>query len=147
MTISLPPLRERREDIPRIVQAMLARLKGDAGVEVQGVSEAAVEYLVGYEWPGNLREMQHAIHRAAMACQKGVIRPEHLYDLRPKRAKASNGIGTLSEIEQAHIERVMLATGGNQGRACELLGVSRSTLRRKIRRYALENGKNGRVQP
>ena len=147
VTISLPPLREHREDIPRIVQAMLARLKGDAGVEVQGVSEAVVEYLVGYEWPGNLREMQHAIHRAAMACQKGVIRPEHLYDLRPKRAKASNGIGTLSEIEQAHIEHVMLATGGNQGRACELLGVSRPTLRRKIRRYALENGKNGRVQP
>ena len=93
MTISLPPLRERREDIPRIVQAMLARLKGDAGVEVQGVSEAAVEYLVGYEWPGNLREMQHAIHRAAMACQKGVIRPEHLYDLRPNAPRLQTGLG------------------------------------------------------
>lgn len=147
VTIALPPLRERREDIPRIVQAMLARLRGDAGVEVQGVSEAAVEYLVGYEWPGNLREMQHTIHRAALACQKGVIRPEHLDDLKPKRSKSSNGIATLSEIEQAHIERVMLATGGNQGRACELLGVSRPTLRRKIRRYALEKKKNGRVQP
>lgn len=147
VTIALPPLRERREDIPRIVQAMLTRLKGDAGLEVQGVSEAAVEYLVGYEWPGNLREMQHAIHRAALACQKGVIRPEHLDDLKSKRFKTSNGIATLSEIEQAHIERVMLATGGNQGRACELLGVSRPTLRRKIRRYALENGKNRRVQP
>ena len=128
VTLALPPLRERREDIPRIVQAMLSRLRGDAGVEVQGVSEAAVEYLVGYEWPGNLREMQHTIHRAALACQKGVIRPEHLDDLKPKRSKTSNGIATLSEIEQAHIERVMLATAairggpvncsGCQGRPC-----------------------------
>ncbi len=145
VTITLPPLRERREDIPRIAQAMLARLKGDAGVAVKGVSEAAIEYLVGYEWPGNLREMQHAIYRAALACQKGVIRPEHLDDLSPRQGSASNRIETLSEIEQAHIERVLIATGGNQGRACELLGVSRPTLRRKIRRYALESAKSGQM--
>ena len=145
VTISLPPLRERSEDIPHIVQAMLTRLKADTGVEVQGVSEAAVAYLAGCEWPGNLRELQHAIYRAALACQKGVIRPEHLDVLRPTQSSAPDKIETLYEIEQAHIERVMLATGGNQGRACELLGISRPTLRRKIRRYAVERMKNGQM--
>lgn len=145
VTISLPPLRERSEDIPHIVQAMLTRLKTDSGVEVQGVSEAAVAYLTRCEWPGNLRELQHAIYRAALACQKGVIHPEHLDVLRPIQSDASNKIETLYEIEQAHIERVMLATGGNQGRACELLGISRPTLRRKIRRYAHESAENSQV--
>ncbi len=145
VTISLPPLRERSEDIPHIVQAMLTRLKTDAGVEVQGVSEAAVAYLTRCDWPGNLRELQHAIYRAALACQKGVIHPEHLDVLRPIQSDESNKIETLYEIEQAHIERVMLATGGNQGRACELLGISRPTLRRKIRRYAAERTKNEQV--
>ena len=142
VTISLPPLRERSEDIPHIVQAMLTRMKADTGVEVQGVSEAAVAYLAGCEWPGNLRELQHAIYRAALACQKGVIRPEHLDVLKPTQSNAPDKIETLYEIEQAHIERVMLATGGNQGRACELLGISRPTLRRKIRRYAVERMKD-----
>ncbi len=142
VTISLPPLRERSEDIPHIVQAMLTRMKADTGVEVQGVSEAAVAYLAGCEWPGNLRELQHAIYRAALACQKGVIRPEHLDVLKPTQSSAPDKIETLYEIEQAHIERVMLATGGNQGRACELLGISRPTLRRKIRRYAVERMKD-----
>ena len=142
VTISLPPLRERSEDIPHIVQAMLTRMKADTGVEVQGVSEAAVAYLAGCEWPGNLRELQHAIYRAALACQKGVIRPEHLDVLKPTLSSAPDKIETLYEIEQAHIERVMLATGGNQGRACELLGISRPTLRRKIRRYAVERMKD-----
>ena len=145
VTIPLPPLRDRSEDIPHIVQAILTRLKTDTGVEVQGVSEAAVAYLTGCEWPGNLRELQHAIYRAALACQKGVIRPEHLDVLRPTLSSAPDKIETLNEIEQAHIERVLLTTGGNQGRACKLLGISRPTLRRKIRRYAFERAKNGQV--
>jgi len=145
VTLSLPPLRERSEDIPHIVQAMLTRLKADTGLEVQGVSAAAVAYLARCEWPGNLRELQHAIYRAALACQKGIIRPEHLDVLRPTQSSTSDKIETLYETEQAHIERVMLATGGNQGRACELLGISRPTLRRKIRRYAVERMKNGQI--
>ena len=145
VTIALPPLRERSEDIPHIVQAMLTRLKTDTGVEIQGVSEAAVTYLAGCEWPGNLRELQHAIYRAALACQKGVIRPEHLDVLKSTQSSAQDKVETLDEIEQAHIERVLLTTGGNQGRACELLGISRPTLRRKIRRYAFEREKNGQV--
>ena len=145
VTIALPPLRERSEDIPHIVQAMLTRLKTDTGVEVQGVSEAAVTYLSGCEWPGNLRELQHAIYRAALACQKGVIRPEHLDVLKSSQSGEQDKVETLDEIEQAHIERVLLTTGGNQGRACELLGISRPTLRRKIRRYAFEREKNGQV--
>ena len=104
MTISLPPLRERREDIPYIVQAML---------------------------------LQHVIHRAVLACQNGVIHPEHFGGLKSRKSASKTQLETLCEIEQAHIERVLVATGGNQGRACELLGVSRPTLRRKIRRYAL----------
>ena len=137
VTVALPPLRERREDIPHIIQAMLARLCSDMGIEVQGVSEKALECLVGCRWPGNLRELQHVIHRAVLACHRGVILPVHLKGLGNWRSKAVPQIETLDELEQVHIERVLLATGGNQGRSCELLGISRPTLRRKMRRYKL----------
>ena len=85
----MPPLRERREDIPYIVRAMLARLCSDMGIEILGVSEKAVECLVGYRWPGNLRELQDAIHRAMLACHEGVILPVHLKGLGSWRSKGA----------------------------------------------------------
>jgi len=145
VTIALPPLRDRREDIPFIVRAMLGRLCSDMGIEVLGVSEKAIECLVAYRWPGNLRELQQVIHRAVLGCHRGVILPVHLKGLGNWRSGTVPQIETLDELEQAHIKRVLLATGGNQGRACELLGISRPTLRRKVRRYDLSIPKTQQV--
>lgn len=139
VTVCLPPLRERREDLPEIIGKMVGKLNEKLHRSVQGVSKQAVEQMLAYHWPGNLRELYHVLHRAVLLCRQGVVDTEHLQGVgEGGQQEKLVHIQTLSEIEEAHIALVLDIVEGNRGRACDLLGISRPTLRRKLRQYALE---------
>jgi two-component system, NtrC family, response regulator AtoC len=140
--ITIPPLRERREDILPLAHHFLNELNQVMGTSVEGVEASATEFLLGYPWPGNARELRNVVERAVILAREGRIGAHHLpSDLSSSRYRAASGNGealkALSEMESDHIERVLEATGGNIKRAAEILGVSRTTLYNKIRTYDL----------
>ena len=136
--VHLPPLRERRSDIPHLVRKMLREANRRLERAIVGVSEDALERLISYDWRGNVRELQHVIYRAARMCRGEIVLSAHLSGLRPKGAAEDvDRVPTLEELEREHISRVLDMTGWNRGRTCGLLGITRPTLRRKMRRYGL----------
>jgi len=138
-TIALPPLRERRDDLPEMVSKMIGKLNGKYHRSIQGVSRQAAEQMLVYDWPGNLRELYHVLHRAVLLCRHNAIEVDHLQGVGEGSAQEEwVHIQTLSELEETHIAKVLDITAGNRGRACDLLGISRPTLRRKLRQYAVQ---------
>jgi len=135
--VNLPPLRDRRGDIPLLVQGILTRVNGRLKLCVPGLSEHALEQLVAYDWPGNVRELQNVLTRAALVSRGRTIQVAHLQGLEP-RGEPTARIPTLDEVERDHIAQVLEVTSWNRGRSCELLGITRPTLRRKMRCYGLE---------
>lgn len=137
--IELPPLRDRREDIPLLVQNFLARSSAYRSAP-RSITAQALEILIDNPWPGNVRELANVIERALIASRGEPIRPEHL--LLIPRAFTSPAFGTetlqpLSAIERTHIEQVLSAVGGNKRRAARILGISLRNLYRKLERYGL----------
>ena len=144
VTIHLPPLRGRRSDIPQLVGWMLLRINRRLERKVEGISEEALERLASYEWPGNVRELQNVVSRAALLSRGRTIQTPHIRGLRFRGAPAkAEQIQTLVEVERDHIARVLGITGWNRGRTCEILGITRPTLRRKMRHYRLAPGAGG----
>ena len=148
VTIELPPLRERREDIPLLVDHLVRRAAKSCGKRVTGVSEAALALLSAYRWPGNIRELAHVLERAVALAQHEVLVAEDLPDeLRVPRPVATNGSGvpgeavgdrpTLAELKRRYIERVLEESGGNVSRAASVLGVDRRSLYRMLQRYGV----------
>ena len=144
ITIELPPLRERAGDVELLVAHALARLNERYGFD-RRVGEPALELLRRYSWPGNVRELLHVVESAAVLCD-GEILPEHLPSALHSCLPGTSGEGaaatperlpSLQELERAHIERVLGATGGHRGRAAKLLGISERSLYRKIEEYRL----------
>ena len=151
VTLYLPPLRERREDILPLARHFAERA-ARSGTRPVGFSREAVRLLKNYDWPGNIRELENAIVRAAALCDR-IIRPEALPDRvrsfsEPAKAPAAlaesqsvNGdieeLLTLAELENRHIRRVLARTGGNKQAAARILGIDRTTLQRKIERCNL----------
>ena len=139
--IDVPSLRERKEDILPLARLFLERSAPAMGA-VLALAEDAGPSLVAYEWPGNIRELRNVMERAAILCSGGTVSLEHLpRELSPRRTPATgNGweaprdkVKTLSEVETDYIRTVLLDCGGNKTRAAELLGISRLTLRSKLR--------------
>jgi PAS domain S-box-containing protein len=141
--MSLPPLRDRTEDIPMLVQHFIARFNALQGRRIAGISVHAMGRLLSYSFPGNVRELENAIEHAFVVCCGDTIQvsdlPSHV---RPDQGAAlpvaEPGLGPLAGAEAATIREVLSRHGGNRSRAAEELGVSRNTLWRKIRRYNLE---------
>jgi two-component system response regulator HydG len=144
IALHLPPLRERREDIPLFTRHFLAMAADDEeGTEAPPLSEAAMQALMIYDWPGNVRELENALERAAVVAGGSEISPEHL----PQRVLEAPTPQLVSDrplpnpamevIERAYIEWVLQAEGGNKSRAAEVLGIDPSTLYRKLNRYGL----------
>jgi transcriptional regulator with GAF, ATPase, and Fis domain len=131
--IRLPPLRERRNDIPLLAEHTLKRALEMSGRQGVALSADALDIMLSYDWPGNVRELQNWIQFALVKCKTGVIRPEHLP---PSRVTAAAGIplpGTARRRRKLDAESVRMAlqqTGGNRVEAARLLGVSRATLYR-----------------
>ncbi len=141
IAIHLPPLRSRRDDIPTLAEAFLARMAADREVEVHTLGADALDAIMAYDWPGNVRELENALERAATLSKAREItlaalpsrvterRAEPLVSERP----AVNPV--LDVIERAYILYVLQAEGGNKTRAAEVLGIDPSTLYRKLGRY------------
>ena len=135
--IVLPPLRERRNDIPLLAAELIRRGSAVAGATPPVLSNEALARLMEHDWPGNVRELEHCLARAVVVASGGVIRPEHLAIAAPREpAKAS--IASLDEVEKEHVRRTLEATGGHKARAAEILGVSRPRLNRLLEKYGLE---------
>jgi len=148
LPIELPPLRERREDVPLLASHFLERFARKLGREVSGISKKAMLVLKSYDWPGNVRELENVIERGLMLARGSELRPEHLVmpGLASERKAAGTGLGvgdeiTVSELERLHILAVLKGVGGNQKRATQILDVSKSTLWRKLKEYGIDASK------
>jgi len=144
--LHIPPLRERLEDIPHLCHHFIARKADKLGVDIKGISPAALTQLMQREWPGNVRELENMIERAVILAEKKVILPENLSDEMHNRSndqRLDDFLGTLSIkkgkkiLEKRFIARALEATGGNKARAAELLEISYPSLLHKIREYGL----------
>ncbi len=134
--IDLPPLRDRREDIPLLAGHFLKKLATAMNKPVPALSAQALELLLSYGWPGNVRELENAIERALVIGRGPEIQPADFpFQLQP--SALANG-HTLGEIERSHIERVLKETEGNLSRAARILDIDRTTLYNKLRRYGLK---------
>ncbi len=135
VSIHLPPLREHRDDIPLLVAHFLRRLATATNrKEVPAVSTEAMDLLMRYEWPGNVRELENAVERALVVGRgRDLVPSDFPFQL---LAPHSNG-HSLDEVERAHIEKVLRECGGNHSRSARILGIDRTTLYNKLKRYGL----------
>jgi two-component system, NtrC family, nitrogen regulation response regulator GlnG len=166
VSINLPPLRERRRDVPLLIEHLLAKHAGELGE--RGVAADALDRLVGYDWPGNVRELENVIQRAMVMATSGIILPEHL-PIGPVSAAASVTVDAPLEevierkliecvrglrehtsanlydlmiglVEKPLLRAVLRETAGNQVRAAQILGINRNTLRKKLLEHGIDPG-------
>ncbi len=141
--ITLPPLRERPEDIPLLVQHFLERLSKEMQRRLDGVSPDGMAALVAHPWPGNVRELRNVLERGAVVARGPVVQAEDLGLARPAAAGAPGGSAepaTLEDVERRHVADVLAWAGGNVTHAARALGIDRMTLYNKIKRYGLRRG-------
>ena len=141
INVRIPPLRERREDVTLLAQEFLDRLSHELGREVGGISDEALRMLIDHDWPGNVRELENAIERALVTCKSGVLTADDLAFLRCDLS-SSPGLGlppglTLQDIERQYIAATLQRLQGNVKAAADALGIDRSTLYEKIRKYEI----------
>lgn len=144
ISIELPPLRERRDDIPLLAEAFLQQIARMRSEEPKVLSEEAVEQLQEYSWPGNVRELENALERAVILATNGLIQsgalPDRIRERQPEplvTARAATN-PPLEIIERAYIMWVLDSEGGNRSRAAEILGIDPSTLYRKLSKFGVE---------
>jgi DNA-binding NtrC family response regulator len=148
--LRLPPLRERGEDVPTLAQHFLRRFSAKYGKQVEQLDPRARDLLLAYPWPGNVRELSHVIERAVLWSKGAMLDVEHLaLEVPPDRVEpGTDGGGALAatrpagmELEQwerALIEQALRESDGNQTRAAQRLGISRDTLRYRLKKYGIQ---------
>ena len=139
--IRIPPLRERREDIPLLARHFMERLSHELGKDISEVSEGALRLLMDYNWPGNVRELENAVERAMVTCRgKGLVEEDFSFLAQNGRAGKSFAVPagmTLQEMEKLAIMATLQRTNGNIKESASLLGIDRSTLYEKIKKYEI----------
>jgi DNA-binding NtrC family response regulator len=139
--IHIPPLRERKEDIPPLVNHFLQKYNKKRKIPVTNVEPEAMNLLNSYDWPGNVRELENAIERALILEDEDTLLPRcfpWIGGQKQAKAMLSNStIYSLEEMEKQHIQRVLDETNGHRGQAATLLGIDRKTLYAKVRKYQL----------
>ncbi|HZM02591.1 MAG TPA: sigma-54 dependent transcriptional regulator [Candidatus Saccharimonadales bacterium] len=166
--IHVPPLRERKEDVPMLAQLFMQRFGRKHGVSARGISDSCLQALVGHRWPGNVRELQNVIERAVILCGDcGTLEVEHLgfstlsnpVAVRPSllapgsaataatAAPPPNGdLVSLAELEKRHIFAALEKTNQNRTHAAKLLGISIRTLRNKLSEYGVHAKDDGALE-
>ena len=143
VTIELPPLRERKEDIPVLAQHFLNKFALENDKEVTGFSPEATKSLLDYDWPGNVRELENAVERGVILAKGSLVT---VADLPQESASLARSVPigrALREVERNHILSVLNGTGGNYSEAARVLGITRMTLYNKAREYSLNVKKIG----
>jgi two-component system response regulator AtoC len=136
--IKLPPLRERREDIPLLAGYFIRKFNKTIGKSIQGIESEAIKALQGYEFPGNVRELENIIERAVILANTKTITLRDL-GLISSVPKVTVKSGTLEEVQKQAILEALRRWDGNRTRAAEELGINRRTIQKKIKEYGLEN--------
>ena len=139
VTLRLPPLRERREDIPLLVDHFIARFNRLRGRDVSGVSPETLHVLVNHDYPGNVRELEHIIEHAFILCPGGMIQRDHLPEtLRAvEAAPEQKGTGDLRDLEARFLQETLRRHGWNRAAVAKELGIHKTTLWRKIKQFGL----------
>jgi len=133
VSLTLPPLRERKEDIPLLIEHFLKQL-GTTHTR-KTLSPEALQFLVNYTWPGNVRELANTVERLLILTQGEVVGPDDLPANIGHPGGPARGANSLAEMERLHLIRVLKETGGKKMRAARLLGIDIKTLNQKIKRY------------
>jgi DNA-binding NtrC family response regulator len=139
--IRIPPLRDRREDIPLLAEHFLERLSHELGKDIGEISEGALKLLMDYNWPGNVRELENAVERAMVTCRGRKLNEEDFSFLAQNggaaKAWAAPAGMTIGDMEKLMIAATLQRTNGNIKESAAILGIDRSTLYEKIKRYEI----------
>jgi DNA-binding NtrC family response regulator len=140
--LRVPPLRDRRDDIPALAEHLLTKCAAAMGREIPGLSQDAVQLLKDHHWPGNIRELRNVLEHALLLCESDLIRPRDLSFLLSPPQENLRPVEnlTLEDMERRHIESVLRREQGNVEKAAALLDVPRSSLYQKIQKYGLRRG-------
>ncbi len=141
ISVNVPPLRERREDIPQLVTNFIDRYNRSLGKSIQGCSPEAMDLMFGHHWPGNVRQLENAVERSMVMAKGDVIAAEDLpAELRTGGSKTAEADEptNLERMERDHVRGVLEKCGWNKFKAARMMGISRSTLYSKIRKHGLE---------
>ena len=135
--IRIPPLRERREDIPALAAHFLSRYAARYRKQIQGLEPSALQAMLSYPWPGNVRELDHTIERAVLMASSGRISLADLGLSAPRISSASLEEMSLEAVESILIRKALARCNGNVSQAAEALGLSRGALYRRMEKYGL----------
>ncbi|MFH1998671.1 MAG: sigma-54 dependent transcriptional regulator, partial [Planctomycetota bacterium] len=141
MTIHLPPLRQRREDIPLLVKSFIQKIAEEQGTEPKEIHPDAMRVMTAYSWPGNIRELKNEIQRLVLV-SGGIIGPESVRDLVNDAGRAGAETGgfsgkTMEQIEREVIMEALRETGNNKALAARVLGMPRRTLYNRLKKYGI----------
>jgi two-component system nitrogen regulation response regulator GlnG len=158
LRIHLPPLRERKEDVPLLVKYFLNRLAAKSNCRARQISEAALQVICDYSWPGNVRELENIVQRATVHAAGDVILPkdiewhsragvqtqqapslESALDALFDQALTDSQYKLMANVERYMIARALAKTGGNQVQAAKILGITRATLRKRVEKYKIKS--------
>ena len=142
ISLTMPPLRERKEDIPLLADHFLEKFTREVNRGVERISRDAMDELMLYEWPGNVRELSNAIERAVVVCKTRTITTGDLPISTSLEEVLKQRYFSLSDMEKNHIDQTLSQTGWNISKAAAILGIDRSTLYNKIKRYDLVSSKD-----
>ena len=137
ISLPVPPLRERLEDVPALADHFLDQYVQETGKRLEGFTQRALGMLMAYKWPGNVRELRNVVERAVVIARGRMIGAEELTFLDTSSKDCRLGTLTLREVEISHVRSVLDACNWNVSRAAKQLDIDRSTLNRKIKRYHL----------
>lgn len=144
LTINIPPLRERREDIPPLVDYLINKINRDLNKGISGITEEVMDIFMKYSWPGNIRELENLLVRAAVMARGNILGVDdfpgllkNFIDSKAQKDDKYPELYTLDELEERHIRNVINRIGKKKGDICKVLGVSRPTLERKLEKYGI----------
>jgi two-component system, NtrC family, response regulator HydG len=139
--VYLPPLRDRMEDVPLLINTFMNRLRKSTGKAISGLTHTAMDRVMAYHWPGNVRELKSALDYAFVLAEKGLIEPDHLPPLTENREAlnaAPDGSDARGLAEKEALIRALRQSNGNQSQAARILGVNRVTVWNRMRKYGID---------